>query len=269
MSTYAVGDLQGCRAELETLLDRINFDPAADTVWFLGDLVNRGPDNLGTVRLVRSLGDRARCVLGNHDLHFLAVAAGQHPAVRKDTLHDLLAAPELMEIVEWLRHLPLLHHDAELDFTMVHAGLPPIWDLPTSLERAREVEAILTSDAYPTFLSAMYGNQPATWSDHLSGMARARVITNYFTRLRYCKEDGELELTFKGTDCPDGYAPWFSHPRPLHDGVRILFGHWAALEGVCDASDCHALDTGCIWGRELTAMRLEDGLRVSVPAFPV
>lgn len=258
MSTYAIGDVQGCRAELERLLGQVNFDPTCDTVWFLGDMINRGPDNLGTLQLIRSLGSAARCVLGNHDLHFLAVAEGRHKAVRKDTFADLLTSADLPELISWLRHLPLVHHEPSLGTALVHAGLPPMWDLATCLARAEEVHAILRSDAYADFLEAMYGNEPAVWSDGLRGLTRARVITNYFTRMRYCTVNGTLDLTTKGSDAPAGYDPWFNHPRPAHADLTIAFGHWAAIEGQCDAPGCYALDTGCVWGRELTAMRLED-----------
>ena len=267
LSTYAIGDVQGCRAELELLLARFQFDPAADTLWFLGDMINRGPDNLGTLRLIRSLGPAAHCVLGNHDLHFLAVAEGQHKAVHKDTFADLLAAPELPELTQWLRHLPLLHHDAALGFVFVHAGLPPIWNLRACIGYAEEVETILRGDSWTDFLSAMYGNEPAIWTESLTGLTRARVITNYFTRMRYCTADGSLDLTAKGADCPAGFAPWFNHKPPASEEAEIAFGHWAAIEGECSTPKCHALDTGCVWGRDLTALRLNDLVRFSVQAL--
>ncbi len=266
MSTYAIGDLQGCYNEFQALLEKINFDRHTDRLWLLGDLVNRGPDNLGIVRQLRELGDAAVCILGNHDLHFLAVATGQHKTMRADTLEDLLAAPELDDLIEWMRHLPLLYRDTDLGFTMVHAGLPPCWDVDTCFARAAEVEQTLQGDDYTTFLTSMYGNFPSSWDNRLEGMDRLRLITNYFTRLRYCKADGTLELQHKTDIAPDGFAPWFEHLQPHHACTKILFGHWAAIMGQCSAPDCFALDTGCVWGRSLTAMRLEDCQRYTVDA---
>lgn len=192
MTAYAIGDIQGCHAELERLLDRLDFDPAADRLWFAGDLVNRGPESLAVLRRVRALGDSAIVVLGNHDLHLLAVAAGNAKHSKKSTLGAILRAPDRDELLDWLRRRPLLHHDPDLGLTLVHAGLPPQWDLAEALARARELEAVLRSDDYPEFLHAMYGNEPARWSPDLSGLERLRFITNALTRLRFCARDGTL-----------------------------------------------------------------------------
>ncbi|MFT4631699.1 MAG: bis(5'-nucleosyl)-tetraphosphatase (symmetrical) [Candidatus Azotimanducaceae bacterium] len=264
MSTYVIGDVQGCYDELQTLLATLKFNPQRDAVWFVGDLINRGPKNLETIRFIRDL-PNSRVVLGNHDLHFLAVASGVQKPSPSDTLEDLLEAPDLADIIEWLRHLPLLHYDPSHNVIMVHAGLPPNWTLKTCLARALEVENKLTGPDYKEFLAGMYGNQPDIWTDDLAGMPRLRIITNYFTRLRYCNAVGKLELLHKTDAAPSGYAPWFTFPRakPI---LPIVFGHWAALDGVTDVDTAIALDTGCVWGRRLTAMCIEDGRVTSVPA---
>lgn len=255
MSTYAIGDIQGCRQELELLLEKINFSESEDHLWLVGDLINRGPDNAGVLDLLMQL-PNVTSVLGNHDLHFLAVATGQQTQKRSDTLSDLLDSPRLNDYIEYLRNLPLIHYDESRDIAMVHAGLPPHFDTRKCLVLAREVEDKLRSDDFTSFLSAMYGNEPALWQDELRGMERLRLITNYFTRLRFCREDGDLELLHKTDLAPPGYSPWFSFPRP--DGTKILFGHWAALEGEAETDFAIALDTGCVWGRTLTAYRIED-----------
>ena len=263
MSIYVMGDIQGCRAEFNALLDRVQFDESRDWLWLTGDLINRGPDNLGLMDQLLTM-KRIVTVLGNHDLHFLAVARGHGKLRKGDTLADLLSSPRLDEYIEFFRQQPLIHHDASESWVMVHAGLPPQLSLETCLALAREVEAALQGPRLDEFLSAMYGNEPAIWDEQLDGMARLRVITNYFTRMRYCSAEGELEMTHKGTDAPAGYAPWFSFERA--ENHQILFGHWAWLEGKTGVDFAHALDTGCVWGRSLTAMRLEDGALFSVPA---
>ena len=267
MSTYVFGDVQGCYNEMQRLLEEVKFDAAIDELWFVGDLVNRGPDNLNTVRFVRSLEGSATCVLGNHDLHFLAVAEGSHKAGKLDTLDDLLAAPELHEIVEWMRYLPLLHFDRPRNLVLVHAGLHPLWSVDDALGYASEIESVLRGPNYARFLKKMYGNKPTHWRDDLEGMKRLRVITNYFTRLRYCKQSGRLDLQHKLKDAPHGYKPWFAHPREAQQDVKIVFGHWAALEGKVGVPGIYALDTGCVWGRELTLLRLDDMQKFSCPAF--
>ena len=263
MNTYVIGDIQGCLAEFNALLDQVQFDESRDCLWLTGDLINRGPDNLGVMERVLSI-ERIVTVLGNHDLHFLAIARGHARTHGGDTLDDLLTSPRLDAIVDFFRRQPLIHHEAEGNWVMVHAGLPPQLPLETCLALAKEVEAALRGDGLDDFLAGMYGNEPPGWDDSLAGMARLRVITNYLTRLRYCKADGEMELTQKANVAPAGYAPWFTFARP--DAPRILFGHWAALEGKTGVPSAIALDTGCVWGRNLTAMRLEDGALFSVPA---
>lgn len=272
MSTYVFGDLQGCYDEFQQLLEQTEFNPNEDQLWFTGDLVNRGPKNLETLQFIMDL-DNPVIVLGNHDLHFLAVATGTHDPVSLDTIDDLLSSHQLPEIIDWMRRQPLLqhdeklHHDKKTGFLMVHAGVPPHWNLPTCLARAREVESVLSGPDYRAFLEVMYGNEPSQWDDHLQGIDRLRIITNYFTRLRYCTEAGDLELTHKTSIRPKGYSPWFEFPRPEQEDNSILFGHWAAIEGVTGNPGIIALDTGCVWGRSLTALRLEDGALFSTPAI--
>lgn len=265
MATYAVGDVQGCLAPLERLLDRVDFDPAKDCLWVAGDLINRGPDSLSSLRFIKQLGDSAQVVLGNHDLHLLAVAHGERTLNRKDTLTAILQAPDKNDLLNWLRRQPLLRHNAELGYVMTHAGIPPIWDLAEAKARAAEVEAVLQSDHYADFFAHMYGNNPDTWSDDLEGWDRLRVITNYFTRMRFCSAEGRLNLEEKqGLDAaPEGFAPWFSHPHHRCGQHKILFGHWAALEGKTGNPNAIALDTGCVWGKSLTMIRLEDGVKFS------
>ncbi|UCE90251.1 MAG: symmetrical bis(5'-nucleosyl)-tetraphosphatase [Pseudomonadota bacterium] len=257
MPVYAIGDIQGCYYEFRQLLDHIGFDAAHDALWLAGDLVNRGPDSLKTLRFVRSLGERVISVLGNHDLNLLAVAEG----LRKDkdhSLHELLAAPDRDELLHWLRHRPLMHHDASLNFTLVHAGLPPQWDLDRALACARELEETLRGETYHAFLTEMYGNQPKRWSRKLAGHDRLRFICNCFTRLRYCSVDGALDLKAKGPpgSQPAGIQPWFTVPGRKSEALRIVFGHWSTL-GPRNDPGVYPLDTGCVWGGQLTALRLD------------
>ena len=257
MATYAVGDIQGCCTELRQLLDHIRFDPAADKLWLVGDLVNRGPDSLGVLRLVKSLGDAAVTVLGNHDLHLLAVAEGVAELHRSDTLHDILAAPDRDELLAWLRAQRLLH--VEDNWVMVHAGLAPSWTVAQAQQLAHEVEAALRGDNYHQFLTRMYGNHPDHWQDDLTGYKRLRVITNAYTRMRVCTLHGEMEFKFKGEveDCPAGYMPWFEVPGRASADATVVCGHWSAL-GLKVTPHVIALDTGCLWGGPLSAIRLED-----------
>ncbi|MEX2488879.1 MAG: symmetrical bis(5'-nucleosyl)-tetraphosphatase [Pseudomonadales bacterium] len=266
MSTYVFGDLQGCFDQFQQLLEKIHFDPSNDRLWFVGDLINRGPDNLEILEFVMALNDPV-IVLGNHELHFLAVANQCKRPTRSDTLQDLLSSDRLDAIVNWMRQLPLVYHDEDSGHLMVHAGLPPMWHYRTCLERASELETVLRGDAYVEFLAEMYGSEPSQWRDDLHGMDRLRIICNYFTRLRYCTHDGKLELTHKADTKPEGYEPWFEFPRPGQEDIKILFGHWAALEGITNRSDVFGLDTGCIWGGPLTAMRLEDHRFFSTPGL--
>lgn len=257
MSTYAIGDIQGCFEPLQRLLDHIAFDPHRDRLWLVGDLVNRGPDSLATLRFVRDLGDSAVTVLGNHDLHLLAVAEGFEKLKRSDTLEEVLEAPDRSQLLDWLRHRPLMHHEA--GYAMVHAGLLPDWTVAQALALAREVESVLQGEAYRGFVANMYGNHPVRWSDDLTGFDRLRVIVNAMTRLRACTVDGEMEFTHKAH--PDGlpprYLPWYAVPERRSRDVALLFGHWSSL-GLLQQFNVWCLDSGCLWGRCLTALRLED-----------
>lgn len=261
MTTYAVGDVQGCFENLRDLLNDVGFDPARDELWSVGDLVNRGPDSLATLRYFRDLGSRARIVLGNHDLHLLAIIFGGHGPSKSDTLDEVLNAPDCLELAHWLKAQPLLH--ATDEYVMTHAGIPHIWDLQRAKNLALEVEAELQGKNYAQYFKKMYGNTPAVWDNALTGMDRHRLITNYFTRMRFIDPHGTLDFTRKGgtTDAPEGFAPWFSF-EPKVDTTQI-FGHWAAIDGVTERADCIGLDTGCVWGRSLTLLRLDDGARLS------
>ena len=267
MSIYAIGDIQGCYDQLTALLAALAFDASRDRVLFTGDLVNRGPKSVEVLRLVKSLGDAAVSVLGNHDLHLLAVARG-HTAARPDeTFHDVLSAPDRDDLLDWLRHRPLLHREPALDVTLIHAGLPPQWDLDTAAACAAEVDSALRGDAIDDYFENMYGNRPDAWSMALSGWDRLRFITNCFTRLRYCDADGRVALKPKGApgSQPPGYLPWFQVPGRRSAGHTILFGHWSTL-GAGRFDDVYSLDGGCVWGGRLTGMRVDgDRELVSVP----
>jgi bis(5'-nucleosyl)-tetraphosphatase (symmetrical) len=257
MSIYAIGDIQGCYDELRRLLDAVSFDPGEDTLWFVGDLVNRGPRSLETVRCVRALGEGAVVVLGNHDLNLLAVAAGVRKPHRGDTTQDILQAPDCDELLDWLRTRKMLH--VEAGYALVHAGLLPQWTLERALELAREVESTLQGPNYVEFLREMYGNKPTAWSDELAGYDRLRVIVNAMARLRLCDAAGNMEFTHHAApvDMPPGYMPWFDVPGRASAGTPIICGHWAAL-GLVLRGDLLSLDSGCVWGRQLSALRLED-----------
>ena len=260
MATYAIGDIQGCYESLQCLLEKIAFNPEVDTLWLVGDLINRGPDSLATLRFLYSIRNSIEFVLGNHDLHFLAVAFGMRRKGQHDTLDALLNAPDRQELIDWLIQGKLLHTDEALGFTMVHAGIPPIWTLHQAQAHAREVEAVLQSRYCFEFFASMYSNQPNAWKNKLIGLDRLRIITNYFTRMRFCNEEGMLELETKEnmSAAPPGFAPWFSFARRKTAQNKIIFGHWAALEGKTNTSNIYALDTGCVWGGSLSALRLED-----------
>lgn len=267
MATYVIGDIQGCFDAFRILLDKISFAPEQDRLWLAGDLVNRGPDNLSTLRFIKNLGDRALTVLGNHDLHLLGVEAGARKPNKKDTLDDIFAAPDRDELLEWLRHQPLIHREGP--YVLSHAGIPHIWSSEEAANYASEVSQRLQEPDYRLFLREMYGNEPARWSGDLSGNERLRVIVNYFTRMRFIAPDGTLNFDEKkgSNEAPEGMKPWFDYPR--HDADRysvFLFGHWAALEGKTGKPKFIALDTGCVWGGELTALRLDDGQKFQVPA---
>ena len=258
MAVYAVGDIQGCYDDLRRALDRVAFDPSHDTLWCVGDLVNRGPDSLKVLRYIYGLGDSAVCVLGNHDLHLLAVAAG-HPKYKDEpSLCDILTADDRDELLHWLRHRPLLHHDPELDFMMLHAGLPPQWDVTTAQACATEVETVLRGEHHNDYFMRMYGTKPKRWDPNLDGIDRWRFITNCFTRLRYCELDGRLALKEKGPPGSQvmGRIPWFEHPQRASRGQRIIFGHWSTL-GFLAEHNVWALDTGCLWGGALTLLQVD------------
>jgi bis(5'-nucleosyl)-tetraphosphatase (symmetrical) len=259
MAIYAIGDVQGCLEELQQLLEELAFDPARDRLWFVGDLVNRGLRSLETLRFIKSLGEAAVTVLGNHDLHALAVYYGGEVKKSKDTLDDLLAAPDIEELMDWLRSQPMLHHDARIETTMVHAGLPPQWSIEQARELAGEMEQTLRGPDAGAFFVQMYGDEPTRWSDDLSGWERLRFITNCLTRIRYCREDGDLDLKIKTApgSQPEGLYEWFKVPGRRSSGHRLVFGHWSTL-GAHLLPDAIALDSGCVWGGRLTAVRLDE-----------
>ncbi|CAN5376934.1 symmetrical bis(5'-nucleosyl)-tetraphosphatase [soil metagenome] len=265
MATYVIGDVQGCFDELQQLLQLINFEPKQDTLWFAGDLVNRGPKSLEVLRFIRNLKQRAVVVLGNHDLHLLAIINGKERFKTTDTINDILTATDVVELCQWLRHQPLLHHDPVLGYTMVHAGLAPQWDLTLAERCAAEVAAVMQGDLYQEFLTHMYGNEPKCWQNDLLGWERLRFITNCFTRIRFCDAAGNLDLINKGDTSFPGYMPWFKVPNRKHKDLQICFGHWAALGAAQVEPGVFLLDSGCVWGNKLTAMRLEDKSRFSVP----
>jgi len=264
MAIYAIGDIQGCYEELQQLLQQIRFDPAQDKLWFVGDLVNRGPGSLQVLRLVKSLGDSAITVLGNHDLHLVAVAAGIGKLHKSDTLDEILAAPDRDELLHWLRRQKLAH--LENGHLLVHAGVLPGWTANKALQLAREVESVLRGDDYVDFIRQMYGNAPQAWQEDLSGYNRLRAIVNAFTRLRVCSPQGEMEFKFKGEveHIPPGYLPWFEVPGRKNTDATVIFGHWSAL-GLVVRDNVIALDTGCLWGGPMTAIRLEDRQLFRVP----
>ncbi|CAM3543291.1 symmetrical bis(5'-nucleosyl)-tetraphosphatase [Parendozoicomonas haliclonae] len=266
MTTYAVGDIQGCYDALRRLLDKIDFDEDKDKLWVAGDLVNRGPASAETLRYLKGLGENCTAVLGNHDLHLLAIAAGARKPKRGDTAAEVLDAPDSHELLEWLRFRPFVHHSEKHHCLMVHAGVPPIWDEDKILRRAAELEAAIQGPDSHDFFMHMYGNQPDHWSKDLTGNDRLRMIANYFTRMRFCSADGTLELDSKGNIPPRGFAPWFLHKHKRSKDLTVLFGHWAALEGRVFKKGYEALDTGCVWGGQLTVMRIKDRKRFSVDA---
>ena len=258
MATYAIGDIQGCFDSFRRLLDLCAFDPAADRLWLVGDLVNRGPKSLETLRLVRDLGDAALTVLGNHDLYLLMVSEGGEKFRGKDdTIQPILAAPDREEILGWLRRRPLCH--TEGPYCLVHAGLLPQWTVAQARELAREVEAELAGPRYREFVRNLWGSEPASWSDDLSGWPRLRVIVNAMTRLRFCTPAGVMEFRTKGeaAEAPPGHLPWFEVPGRRSADATVVAGHWSAL-GLKLTPNLLALDSGCLWGGHLTALRLED-----------
>lgn len=259
MALYLIGDVQGCAAPLDRLLDKIGFSPSRDTLVLLGDLVNRGPDSLAVLRRVQSLGAAAQSLLGNHDLHLLGVAHGDRKAGRKDTLGTVLAAPDRAPLLEWLRQQSMALHRkvGNGDLLMVHAGVPPQWSVAETLARAAELEAVLRSPDFGDFLRNMYGDEPARWDDGLQGEARLRVIVNALTRMRFCTAEGDMEFETKDGAAapPQGYLPWFDVPERGTKDATVAFGHWSTL-GWLSRPDLMSTDTGCVWGGKLSAVRI-------------
>lgn len=270
MATYAIGDVQGCHAALQALLTLIKFRPDQDALWFTGDLVNRGPDSLAVLRFVQALGDRAITVLGNHDLHLLACRSVPGRKRKSgDTLAEVLTAPDCDDLLTWLRHRPLIHFDGTVGFGLVHAGLAPSWSFTGARQYAAELETALRGPYFSRFLSEMYGSGPASWDPALAGQERLRFLTNCFTRMRYCSADGALNLKAKGglNDHETGLVPWFMLPHRASRDTRIVFGHWSTLRLSAQQTErfnVFPLDTGAVWGGQLTAMRLDDGERFAV-----
>ena len=279
MATYAIGDIQGCLRQFDALLEKLNFS-ALDELWLAGDLINRGPESLQLLRRVKALSSQCQIVLGNHDLHFLAILFGGHKAGAKDTFADLLQAPDVYEIGHWLRKQKLAHQDN--GHIMVHAGIPGFWASAQAFAYAEEVEAVIGQAegitlaagevSYKEFFSKMYGNEPPRWDESLNGMDRLRIITNYFTRMRYVDAACTMNFAEKGgiENAPVGFMPWFEQAPEQKGQERaetILFGHWASLNGVTHSAKHIALDTGCVWGRFLTAYCLETGEITRQPAY--
>lgn len=268
MRIYAIGDAQGCRSQVSQLLRRIDQESGEPHYWFAGDLVNRGPQSLETLRAVRDLGTRANTVLGNHDLHLLAVAHGIRKLKRSDTLSPILNAPDRDELLDWLRWRPMaLYHAGHL---LVHAGVLPQWSVEQTLSLAREVETVLRGPDWIEFLREMYGNEPAEWNDELAGTDRLRCIVNALTRLRFCRAGGAMEFaTIEGAaGAPPGYLPWFDAPGRKTGGVTVVFGHWSTL-GLTLRNNLIGVDTGCVWGGQLSAVRLDDRalFQIECPQF--
>jgi bis(5'-nucleosyl)-tetraphosphatase (symmetrical) len=264
MSLYLIGDVQGCDAALERLLSEIGFSASHDTLIFLGDLINRGPDSLTVLRRLRSLGDAAQAVLGNHDLHALAVACGARKAHRSDTLDALLAAPDSEALLDWLRWREMaIWREGIL---CVHAGVLPAWDTTKTIALGAEITGVLrqkgSKNEFWEYFSSMYGNEPAAWRDDLQGQERQRVIINALTRLRFCSAQGNMEFATKegAGAAPEGYMPWFDVPSRVTQNVTVAFGHWSTL-GLINRPNLIALDTGCVWGGCLSAMRVDGGRR--------
>jgi bis(5'-nucleosyl)-tetraphosphatase (symmetrical) len=264
MAIFAIGDLQGCYEQFRKLLDLVGFDRTKDRLWLVGDIVNRGPDSLKILRFVKGLTEAVTLVLGNHDLHLLMVAEGCSPLSRNDTIQDILSAPDREELLHWLRQQKLLHLDE--NYAMVHAGLLPSWSIAEAHELANSVEATIRGEEFHEFCAQMYGDQPDHWNDKLSGYARLRVIVNAMTRIRVCTPQGKMNFKFKGMlkDIPQGYLPWFDVPNRASGEKTIIFGHWSAL-GLQLRDNLIALDTGCLWGGALTAIRLDDRKVFQVP----
>lgn len=259
MTDYAIGDIQGCYDELQTLLELIEFDSSQDRLWLVGDIINRGPHSLKTLRFVKNLGNRAITVLGNHEIYAMAAF---HNIVHYDpgnTFYEIFEAPDCDELLHWMRHRPLLYYEKENNAVMVHAGIPPVWNLHDALNYARELETALRNDQYVTLLREVFGNHPTYWDQHLQGWQYYRYLIDGLTRIRFCTPTGTLDVKSKGglRDAPEQYYPWFQVPGRKKISTDIIFGHWSTLKGHIKPP-LYGLDTGCIWGGPLTALRLND-----------
>ena len=259
MAVYVIGDVQGCYSSLVRLLEKIQFDQAKDKLWFCGDLVNRGPESLQTLRFVRSLGDSAITVLGNHDLHLLAIYHTRQVVSESNSLSEILLSPDCEELIAWLQSQSMIHYDEDLNFVLVHAGIDANWSIAQAIEYASEVEQVMRSESSESFFRQMYGDQPDRWSDDLTGIDRLRCITNILTRLRFYTADGRLEYQAKGgpqQHASTGLVPWFEKNLRLNTSTRIIFGHWSTLKfGVYGRH--FAIDGGCVWGRKFVALRID------------
>ncbi len=269
MADYAFGDIQGCYDALQRLLTQLDFDESRDRLWFVGDLVNRGAQSLAVLRFIKQLPLTPRVTLGNHDLYLLDQLINPKPRRNQDdTLEDILNAPDRDELADWLRHQSIVYHDHEQQLVMVHAGMPPCWTLQEALGHAQAFEQMLAGEQHAEYLALMYGNTPNQWSDGLPAVERFRLYCNYFTRMRFCNAQGGLllEADWPVNRSPPGCYPWYAVPERKEIRESIVFGHWAALAGQCPLPNVYALDTGCVWGGSLTALRLADKQRFSVTA---
>ncbi len=258
MTTYAIGDVQGCYDALHRLLDKLKFDPSNDQLWFAGDLINRGTQSLETLRFIKGLGSTAHSVLGNHECHFLAVAHGHKKPHRLDTFTDILTADDAKELIEWVRMQPFFYEDPSLGYAMLHAGIPPQWSIGDTRQHAKQLQAVIQGPQVNDFLAVMYGDTPNLWDACLTGSNRMRFIINCFTRLRFCDKQGRLNLIEKGDigTQADGLIPWFDAPNRKTTNHKILFGHWSTL-GVHQQNNTVCLDGGCLWGGSLAAIKLD------------
>ncbi|AKD38732.1 diadenosine tetraphosphatase [Pasteurella multocida subsp. multocida OH4807] len=260
MATYLVGDLQGCYDELQLLLEKVQFDPTKDQLYLVGDLVARGDKSLECLRFVKSLGQSAKTVLGNHDLHLISTALGIKRVKPRDRVDAIFNAPDFEELIDWLRHQPLLVHNKQHNFVMVHAGISPDWDLATAKQCANEVENVLRNGDYRHLIENMYQNHPDRWDNNLQGLDRLRYSINVFTRMRFCYWDHRLDFDCKQPpeSAPEALTPWFNLDNPLYQNTPIVFGHWASLVDTPTPANIYALDTGCVWNNRMTMLRWED-----------
>ncbi len=268
MSTFIIGDVHGCYNELQALLSKMDYAYSRDDLWFVGDVINRGPESLKTLQFLKNLPRQPIITLGNHDLHFLACASGAAKPKPKDTFHDILNSPDCNRLADWLRHQPLIHYDKQTASLLVHAGIPPHWDLPHCLAQAQRVEQVLRGPNARQFFETMYGNKPDHCTSSHTESEQLRTITNYLTRMRFCSPDGRVTLDGKSTpgSQADGYYPWFLLDKQLPTTLRVFFGHWASLGGRLEDQCFTGLDTGCVWGSKLTGLRLDDGHYFQVSA---